>query len=156
MSELERLKEMLDAEQVKLGVSMRRMNSPGSPVYHTWENVWPTATILTTSFLALKWGGAPLEALGVQQGGTWAGMVVLGLGCWWWLKKIMPKIKDGVFERTAALALSSPQQFDFLWSKSILSLYAKLPDGTEWAAARRDDWRAFVRRLDEALSKENA
>jgi hypothetical protein len=54
------------------------------------------------------------------------------------------------------LALSSPQQFDFLWSKSILSLYAKLPDGTEWAAARRDDWRAFVRRLDEALSKENA
>jgi hypothetical protein len=60
-----------------------------------------------------------------------------------------------VFERTAALALSSPQQFDLLWSKSIISLYAKLPDGTEWAAARRDDWRAFVRRLDEALSKEN-
>jgi hypothetical protein len=27
-------------------------------------------------------------------------------------------------------------------------------EGTEWAAARRDDWRAFVRRLDEALSKE--
>ncbi|MCA3381003.1 MAG: hypothetical protein ING08_12260, partial [Roseomonas sp.] len=47
MSELERLKAMLDAEQVKLGVSLRRMNSPGSPVYRTWENVWPTATILT-------------------------------------------------------------------------------------------------------------
>ena len=156
MNELERLKAMLDAEQVKLGVSLRRMNSPGSPVYRTWENVWPTATILITSFIALKWGGAPLETLGIEQGGTWAGMVVLGIGCWWWLTKIMPKIKDGVFERTAALALSSPQQFDFLWSKSILSLYAKLPDGTEWAAARRDDWRAFVRRLDEALSKENA
>ena len=49
-----------------------------------------------------------------------------------------------------------PHEFDFFWSKSILSLYAKLPDGTEWAATRRDDWRAFVRRLDEALSKENA
>jgi hypothetical protein len=154
VNELERLKAMLDAEQVKLGVSLRRMNSPGSPVYHTWENVWPTATILIASFVTLKWGGPPLEALGIPQGGTWAGMAVLGLGCWWWLTKIMPKIKEGVFDRTAALALSSPQQFDLLWSKSILSLYAKLPDGTEWAAARRDDWRAFVRKLHDALSKE--
>jgi hypothetical protein len=41
--------------------------------------LWPTATILTTSFIALKWRGAPLEALGVQQGGTWAGVVVLAV-----------------------------------------------------------------------------
>ncbi|MFC7542772.1 hypothetical protein ACFQU2_29410 [Siccirubricoccus deserti] len=33
----------------------------------------------------------------------------------------------------------------------MLSLYAKLPDGEERAATRRDDWRAWVRALPEEL-----
>jgi len=151
VTELERLKALMDAEQVKLGVHIRRMNSPGSPVYRSWENVWPAGLILAASFVALKWGGAPFTALGVREGGAWAGTIVLGIGCWWWFYKVMPKVKDGVFDRTAAYAMQSPAHFDALWSKGVLSLYARLPDGTERAATQRDSWRAFVTAIDEAL-----
>ncbi|WP_137126263.1 hypothetical protein [Roseomonas sp. HF4] len=151
MTELERLKALMDAEHVRLGINIRRMNSPGSPVYRSWENVWPAAIVLATSFVALKWGGAPLVALGVREGGAWAGTIVLGIGCWWWIAKVMPKVKDGVFDRSAAFALQSPAHFDALWAKGVLSLYAKLPDGTERAATQRDSWRGFVTAIDEAL-----
>lgn len=153
MSEIERLKALMDAEQVKLGVHIRRMNSPGSPVYQSWENVWPAGLILAVSFIALKWGGAPLEVLGVRQGGAWAGTIVLGVGCWWWFTKVMPKVKDGVFDRSAAYALQSPAHFDALWGKGVLSLYAKLPDGTERVATRKDSWRDFVVTIDELLKE---
>ena len=33
----------------------------------------------------------------------------------------------------------------------MLSLYAKLPDGSERAATRRQDWRAWVRDLPDGL-----
>lgn len=155
MTELERLKALMDAGHVKLGVHIRRMNSPGSPVYRSWENVWPAGLILAASFVALKWGGAPLAALGVREGGAWAGTIVLGIGCWWWFYKVMPKVKDGVFDRTAAYATQSPAHFDALWGKGVLSLYAKLPDGTERAATRRDSWRGFVTAIDEALEGKN-
>lgn len=153
MNEIERLKALMDAGQVKLGVHIRRMNAPGSPVYRSWENVWPAGLILALSFLALKWGGAPLEALGARQGGAWAGTVVLGIGGWWWFYRVMPKVKDGVFDRSAAYALQSPAHFDALWSKGVLSLYAKLPDGTERVATRRDSWRDFVATIDELLKE---
>ncbi|WP_240655099.1 hypothetical protein [Rhodovarius crocodyli] len=131
--ELAQLRALLAAQRVKLGVHIRRMNSPGSPVYRMYENVWPAATILVTSFL-----------------GTWAvhfylGAAILGVGCWWWIAKWLPKIKDGVFERTSALVLHDAKQFDYWWVAGVLSLYAAMPDGSERAAAKRDDWREFVR-----------
>ena len=150
MTEIERLKALMDAEHVKLGVHIRRMNSPGSPVYRSWENVWPAGLILALSFLALKLGGPLLTSFGIEQGGGWAGTIVLSIGCWWWFYKVMPKVKDGVFERTAAFALQSPAHFDALWSKGVLSLYAKLPDGAEAAATRKDSWRDFVVAIDDA------
>jgi hypothetical protein len=151
VTELETLKELLDAERVKLGVHMRRMNSPGSPVYQSWENVWPAGLILTTSFVALKWGGAPLAALGIEQAGAWAGTIVLAIGCWWWWYRVLPRVKDGVFDRTAAFALQSPGHFDALWAKGVLSLYARMPDGTERAATGRNSWRDFVTAIDTEL-----
>ncbi|WP_198376334.1 hypothetical protein [Neoroseomonas rubea] len=150
-SEIETLKRLMDAEQVKLGVHIRKMNSPGSPVYRSWENVWPAGLILLTSFAALRWGGAPFTAMGAQQGGAWAGTIVLAIGCWWWFYKVMPKVKDGVFDRTAAYVLQSPAHFDALWAKGVLSLYAKMPDGTERAATARNSWRDFVTAIDHDL-----
>ncbi|WP_376098078.1 hypothetical protein ACE7GA_07955 [Roseomonas sp. CCTCC AB2023176] len=133
--ELQRLRTLLDAEQVKLGVNIRQMNAPGSPVYRVMPNVAvPIATLL-------------LSALATIWIHTWAGFAVLIAGSGWWLWKIQPRIKDDVFDRSAALALSEDRMFDALWAKGVLSLYAKLPDGTERAAARRHDWRAFVRDL---------
>lgn len=135
MNELERLRTLLDEGRVKLGVHIRRMNSPGSPVYIYAENVVPAAAILIGSF-----------------GATWLvhwyfGAVILGVGCWWWLRRVMPKVKDAVFDRTSALVLSSEAAFELWWAKGVLSLYAQLPDGTERAAMRRDDWRAWVRAI---------
>jgi len=130
---IEMMKALLDAQQLKLGVHIRKMNSPGSPVYRSGENIWPAALILVSSFGAtalLHW---------------YAGAALLGAGCWWWLMKVQPKVKDGVFDRSSAFALQSEDHFDALWAKGVLSLYAKLPDGREFAATRRDDWRSFVR-----------
>lgn len=133
--ELERLRTLLDAEKVKLGVHIRKMNSPGSPVYRMAENVIPSAGILVASFagtLLVHW---------------YLGAALLAAGCWWWMMKHLPRVKDGVFDRTAALVLSDPAVFDFWWSRGVLSLYARLPDGTERAAMRRNDWRDWVRAL---------
>ncbi|MCS6892900.1 MAG: hypothetical protein RMK64_13245 [Rhodovarius sp.] len=140
--ELAELRALLNAERVKLGVHIRKMNSPGSPVYRTWENVWPAGTILVTSF-----GATALVHF-------YLGALVLAVGCYWWLDRVLPRIKEGVFRRTAELVLNDVRQFDLLWSRGVLSLYAKLPDGTERVATRRDDWRAFVRSFREAEAAE--
>lgn len=131
--ELEHLRELLHEGRVRLGVHIRRMNSPGSPVYRYGENVWPAALILVGSF-----GATALIHF-------YVGAAVLAAGCWWWLAKVLPRVRDGVFDRTAAYALADPARFDLLWSRGVLSLYAKMPDGSERVATRRDDWRAFVR-----------
>lgn len=138
MNELDRLKALLDADAVKLGVHIRRMNSPGSPVYRTWENVWPATLILVASF-----GATALVHF-------YLGAAVLAIGAWWWLAKVHPRVKDGVFDRTAAYALAREANMDALWAQGVLSLYAKLPDGRELAAARRERWRDFVAQVEQA------
>lgn len=138
-AELDRLRELLDADKVKLGVHIRKMNSPGTPVYRTTENALPAAVILICSFgstVLVHW---------------YLGAAVLAAGCWWWLVKLMPKVKDGVFDRTAALVLSNQAQMDYWWSRGVLSLYAKTAAGEERAAIRRNDWRQWVRDLPEEL-----
>lgn len=137
---LERLRQLLDAQQVKLGVHIRKMNSPGSPVYRYGENIWPAATILVASFA------------GTALVHYYLGGAILAVGCWWWLTKVQPKVKDGVFDRTSAWALQSDDHFDALWAKGLLTLFAELPDGRKLAATRRDEWRSFVR----LVARENA
>jgi hypothetical protein len=132
MPPLDRLRALLGAERVKLGVHIRKMNSPGSPVYHAGENVWPAAIVLVGSFAA------------TALVHFYLGAAVLAVGCWWWLGKVQPRVRDGVYDRTAAWALADERNFDALWAKGVLSLYAKLPDGRELAATRRDDWRRFT------------
>jgi hypothetical protein len=138
VTELEKLRALLQSGRVKLGVHIRKMNSPGSPVYRSLENVLPAAAILVGSFAA------------TTLLHFYLGAAVLAAGSWWWLTRWMPKVKDGVFDRTSALVLTDETSFDFWWARGVLSLYAKLPDGEERAAARRDDWRAWVRAIPEA------
>lgn len=135
MRELDRMKYLLDAERLKLGVHIRKMNSPGSPVYRYAENLWPAGGILVASFAATS-------LVHFYLGG-----VVLAAGCWWWIARVQPKIKDGVFERASGWVLQSDSHFDLMWSKGLISLYAELPDGTKRAATRKDDWRAFIRAM---------
>jgi hypothetical protein len=130
---LEMMKSLLDAERLKLGVHIRKMNSPGSPVYRAGENIWPASLILVGSFA------------GTALVHYYLGGAILAVGCWWWLTKVQPKVKDGVFERTSGWVLQSDDHFDALWAKGVLSLFAQMPDGRQFAATRRDDWRSFVR-----------
>jgi hypothetical protein len=130
---LEIMKTLLDAQQLKLGVHIRKMNSPGSPIYRAGENIWPASLILVSSFA------------GTALVHYYLGGVILAIGCWWWLTKVQPKVKDGVFERTSAWVLQSDDHFDALWAKGLISLFAQMPDGRQFAATRRDDWRSFVR-----------
>ncbi|SDD63582.1 hypothetical protein [Belnapia rosea] len=139
MTDLQKLQSLLDAGQVKLGVHIRRMNSPGSPVYRAMENVAPAAIILILSF-----GSTMLVHF-------YLGAVVLAIGCWWWLMRHLPRVKDGVFDRTAAFVLAEERNFDFWWSQGVLSLYARLPGGEERAATMRQDWRAWIRALPGTL-----
>jgi hypothetical protein len=133
VNEYEQLKAMLNGGGMRLGIAVRPMNSPGSPVYRMPENVWPPAVVLAASLLS-----------------TWAvhyylGFAVLAAGCWWWLTKIQPRISNEVYERTSALVLNDITAFDGLWRKGVLSLIVTMPDGSQQVATRRDDWRAFVR-----------
>ena len=129
------LRDLLAQDRVKLGVHIRKMNSPGSPVYRSTENVIVPALVVAASLLVTKFVH------------FYAGFAVLAVGCWYWLYKVMPKVKDGVFDRTSALVLSDERQFDLYWRTEVLSLFAEMPDGTRRAATRKDDWRAFVRDL---------
>ena len=127
------MKTLLAGQGMRLGIAVRPMNSPGSPVYRMAENAWPPAVLLVASMTA-----------------TWAvhyylGFAVLALGCWWWLAKYQPRINSGVSDRTLELVLTDITAFDGLWRKGVLSLIATLPDGTQQVATRRDDWRAFIR-----------
>jgi hypothetical protein len=130
---LEIMKTLLDSQQLKLGVHIRKMNSPGSPVYRAGENVWPASLILVGSFA------------GTALVHYYLGGAILAVGCWWWLTKVQPKVKDGVFDRTSAWVLQSDDHFDAFWAKGVITLFAQLPDGRQFAATRRDDWRSFVR-----------
>ncbi|MBC9179840.1 hypothetical protein [Pseudoroseomonas ludipueritiae] len=138
MTELEALRGMIDRGEVQLGVHIRKMNTPGSPVYRQGENVWPLSLLLVASLL------------GIWLVHFYVGALILAAGTIYWVMKIQPRVKQGVFERSAALALENEANFDALWAKDALTLYAKLPDGTERAAARKHDWRAFVRGMPDS------
>ena len=140
MTELETLRGLLDAERVKLGVHIRKMNTPGSPVYRTSENVLPGITILLGS----------LACTALIH--FYLGAAVLVVGCWWWLARHMPRVKDGVFDRTAALVLTDEKTLDLWWSSGALSLYAESTAQGALAATRRDDWRRWVMALPDDLA----
>lgn len=135
MNEFDMLREQIERKTVQLGVHIRKMNSPGSPVYRYAENlVWPVGMLV-------------VAIAGMKLVNIHVGMLLLAAGMIWWLWKVQPRVKEGVFQRTAALALSDERLFDGLWAKGALTLYAPMPDGSARAATRKDDWRAFVRSM---------
>ena len=135
--ELEELRRLLDEKRVTLGVLIRKMNTPGTPVYSHRENILPAAAILLTSFAA---------AVVIHR---WLGGALLLAGCAWWWFRVRPAIRDGVMDRTTAHVLAAPGNFDAQWARGSITLFARMPDGTERIARKRDDWRAYVRSFHE-------
>ncbi|ONG53193.1 hypothetical protein BKE38_12980 [Pseudoroseomonas deserti] len=136
--EFETLKELVRQDRIKLGVHIRKMNTPGSPVYRPVETLWMPVLILVISFLGARIVNIHIGAL----------LLVAGIAYWLW--KVQPKVKDGVFARTTELAFSDERLFDGLWAKGALTLYATLPDGTPKAATRKHSWRDFAREIEAA------
>ncbi|MCI0756716.1 hypothetical protein [Teichococcus vastitatis] len=133
MNEFQLLQQQIDTKRIQLGIHIRKMNTPGSPVYRYSENIpWPFALITVAI------GGMLLVNIHV-------GMALMSAGIVWWLWKVQPRVKDKVFHRSAALALSDERLFDGLWAKGALTLYVERPNGERHAATRKHDWRAFVR-----------
>jgi len=135
--ELEELRRLLDEGQVTLGVLIRKMNTPGTPVYSHVENILPAAAILLASFAA---------AVAVHR---WLGGALLLAGSAWWWFRVRPEIRDAVMERTTAHVLAEERNFDVQWARGTITLFARMPDGTERIARKRDDWRGFVRSFHE-------
>jgi len=139
MNEFEMLRGQIAAERVQLGIHIRKMNTRGSPVYRYGENlVWPVGMLAAA-------------ILGMKLVNIHVGMLLLVAGMGWWLWKVQPRVKAGVFQRSADLALSDERLFDGLWAKGALTLYTKLPDGSARAATRKDDWRAFTRAMEDTF-----
>lgn len=135
--ELEELRRLLDEKRVTLGVRMRKMNVPGTPVYSHSENILPAAAILLTAFTA------------AVVAHRWLGAALLAAGCAWWWFRVRPAIRDAVLERTTAHVLADARNLDLLWARGTIRLFARMPDGTERIARRRDDWRGYVRSFHE-------
>jgi hypothetical protein len=127
------LRRGIDSGRITLGVHIRKMNSPGSPVYRYAENILVPVAILVACLLAARVANVHV------------GAAVLAGGMVLWLWKWQPRVKDGVYQRSVVLALSEERIFDALWAKGALTLTAEQPDGGRHMATRRDDWRAFVR-----------
>lgn len=135
MNEFEVLRQQIERQHIKLGVHIRKMNTPGSPVYRYAENLtWPAGLLL-------------VAIVGMKLVNIHVGMALMMAGMVWWLWKVQPRVKEGVFQRSAALALSDERLFDGLWAKGALTLYVERPDGERHAATRKNDWRAFVRSM---------
>ena len=132
MDDFETLRRAIESGRIRLGVHIRKMNSPGSPVYRYGENLWMPVLILVVTL-------AVARLFNVHVGAA-----VLAAGMGWWLWKVQPKVKDGVYARTSALALQDVRNFDALWMKGALTLHAPGADGRELLANRKDDWRRFV------------
>lgn len=135
--ELQALRRLLEEKRVTLGVLIRKLNTPGTPVYSHAENILPAAAILLSSFAA---------AVVVHR---WLGAALLLAGCVWWWFRVRHAIRDAVMDRTTAHVLAEERNFDLMWARGSITLFARMPDGTERIARKRDDWRGYVRSFHE-------
>ncbi|MCQ4161398.1 hypothetical protein NON00_15875 [Roseomonas sp. GC11] len=136
MNEFDTLRELIRQGRIQLGVDIRKMNMPGSPVYRPAETLTLPILILVVSFLGARFVNVHIGAL------------LLAAGMAYWLLKVHPKMKQGVFDRTAELALSRENLFEGLWAKGALTLHAPMPDGSVRVANRKTGWRELVRFVD--------
>lgn len=117
--------------RVEIGVELRPLNQPGSPVYSQWENATPTfvlagAVVVVWAFAGWIWA-ASAAASGVILMLTVVNMAVM----------------TRVRRRAMALALSDESGWAALWRQGVLSL--RLPGRRDSECSGPDgDWRAFT------------
>lgn len=126
---LKALQAQVEAGTVQIGVNIRLMNSPGSPVFRRHETAIPII------------GGLAASLAATSMVNWVVGAVVIGAFGALWFSKLYPKVRGDVFDRTVALAFRSSRDFQALWQKGALQLVVS---DAEQCASPRDDWIAFV------------
>jgi hypothetical protein len=121
-------------KQVDIGVNLRRLNKPGSPVFNTMENGLPLLIILFGVVAA------------VIAGGILWGLAILASGVILFLTVINIWVMDRLRRRTMQQALSGLTDWQSLWDLGGLSLRLLSDRAVESDSAAEDDWRGFARR----------
>ncbi len=129
----DRIREAEAARRVEIGVELRRLNRPDSPVFGRWDNAVPAFVLIAAVVAAFVFGGW-LVALATAASGlvlmlTTVNLAVMSLLRW----------------RALDMALSGPEGWERLWAIGGLTL--RLPRRPDTECKGPDgDWRAFVRR----------
>lgn len=121
------------AAAVEIGIDLRRLNEPGSPVFNRAENTVPFFVAMGSVFAALYFGGW-VWALAV--GGS--ALILMATGLQYLL---MLRLR----RRSLAYALSDPECWQRLWNMGGLTL--RLPQREETLVESPDgDWTDFAAR----------
>lgn len=121
-------------KQVDIGVNLRHLNKPGSPVFSTMENGLPLLVILVGVVGA------------VIAGGILWGLAILASAAILFLTVVNMWVMDRLRRRTLARALSGLEDWQELWDLSGLSLRLIGDRDVECDSMKADDWRRFARR----------
>ena len=127
----ERIRVAEAERRVDVGVDLRPLNRPGSPVYVMWKNAAPTfglAAIVVVVWLAADW--------------IWA-MAALASGVILLLTVVNMMVMTRVRRRALALALNDVAGWSSLWDQGVLSLRLPAEKGSE-CLSPHGDWRGFA------------
>ncbi len=129
----ERIVAAASAQAVEVGIDLRRLNEPDSPVFNRAENAAPFFVAMGAVFAALYFGGW-IWALAVA--GT--ALILMATGLQYLL---MLRLR----RRALAYALSDPEGWQRLWDKGGLTLRLPQRDDT-LVASPEGDWTRFAAR----------
>ena len=121
------------AQAVEVGIDLRRLNEPDSPVFNRAENSAPFFVAMGSVFAALYFGGW-IWALAVA--GT--ALILMATGLQYVL---MLRLR----RRALAYALSDPERWQKLWDMGGLTLRMPGRDDTG-IQSPEDDWTRFAAR----------
>lgn len=118
--------------RIDLGVDLKRLNKPNSPVFSHVDHLLPWAALICLAIAGWRLGGW------VGAFAAAASMLVLILTTINWA------VMDRLRKRTVAHAMSGRSGFDELWALGGLSIRIK-GEATSEVKGPDGDWRAFAR-----------
>jgi len=118
---------------VEIGVNLRDLNKPGSPVYRMLDNGCPMFVIAVAVIASWIWGNWML-ALAM----TASGVILL-------LTSINILVMLRLRNRALAFALSGPDGWEELWGRGGLTLRLTGDEASQ-IESPAGDWQAFARR----------
>lgn len=127
----ERIRDAERDRAVEIGVELRPLNQPDSPVYSMWENALPAFVL--AAFVILVWFFAGwVWALAAAASGVILLVTVVNM-------LVMTRLR----RRALALALADEAGWSSLWEMGVLSL--RLPGQKNSECSGADgDWRGFA------------